>query len=94
MLAYLFLQARSAFERKDFQKAETYFLRAEKPELAAKYYKVMLARPGAWQWIDHTPFHTCVQEADMWPDALRIVKEYMPSKLDEFQREMSSKGGE
>jgi intraflagellar transport protein 172 len=34
------LQARGAFERKDFQKAETYFLRAEKPDLAAKFYKV------------------------------------------------------
>ena len=34
------LQARSAFERKDFQKAETFLLRAERPELAAKFYKV------------------------------------------------------
>ena len=33
-------QARSAFERKDFQKAETFLLRAERPELAAKFYKV------------------------------------------------------
>ena len=30
----------------------------------------------------------------MWPDALRIVKEYLPHKLDEFQREMSSNSGE
>lgn len=37
------LQAKGAFERKDFQKAETYFLRAEKPDLAAKFYKVKLA---------------------------------------------------
>ena len=29
----------------------------------------------------------------MWSDALRIVKEYMPHKLDEFQKEMSSKSG-
>lgn len=40
------LQARHAFENKDFQKAETYFLRAEKPDLAAKYYKVMLECPA------------------------------------------------
>jgi hypothetical protein len=37
---FLFTQARSAFERKDFQKAETFLLRAERPELAAKFYKV------------------------------------------------------
>ena len=30
----------------------------------------------------------------MWADALRIVKEYLPHKLDEFQREMSSNSGE
>ena len=36
----------------------------------------------------------CMQEANMWPDALRIVKEYMPNKLDEFQREMASNSGE
>ena len=35
-----FKQARSAFERKDFQKAETFLLRAERPDLAAKFYKV------------------------------------------------------
>jgi hypothetical protein len=29
----------------------------------------------------------------MWSDALRIVKEYLPHKLEEFQKEMSSKSG-
>ena len=29
----------------------------------------------------------------MWADALRIVKEYIPSKLDEFQKEMAAKSG-
>lgn len=29
-----------AFERKEFQKTETFLLRAQRPELAAKYYKV------------------------------------------------------
>lgn len=40
MILFNVLQARSAFERKDFQKAETFLLRAERPELAAKFYKV------------------------------------------------------
>ena len=64
-------QARSAFERKDFQKAETYLLRAERPDLAAKFYT----------------------DADMWSGALRIVKEYLPHKLDDFQRELAAKSG-
>ena len=29
----------------------------------------------------------------MWADALRIVKEYMPNKLEDFQKEMASKSG-
>ena len=33
-------QARVAFEKKDFQRAETCLLRAQRPELAARYYKV------------------------------------------------------
>ncbi|XP_043931402.1 intraflagellar transport protein 172 homolog isoform X2 [Protopterus annectens] len=32
-------QARFAFDQKEYQKAETYLLRAQKPELAVKYYK-------------------------------------------------------
>ena len=35
-------QARFAFEEKEFQKAESFLLRAQRPELAVKYYK---ARP-------------------------------------------------
>jgi len=53
-------QARVAFEKKDFQQAEMFLLRAERPDLAAKYYK----------------------EANMWSDALRLVKEYLPNKVD------------
>ena len=34
-----------------------------------------------------------LQDADMWADAMRIVKEYLPNKLDEFQKEMSTKSG-
>jgi intraflagellar transport protein 172 len=64
-------QAQIAFQKKDYQKAESYLLRADRPDIAVLYYK----------------------EAQMWPDALRIVKEYLPHKLDEFQKEMSRKSG-
>ncbi|KAM7445695.1 hypothetical protein ABFA07_005947 [Porites harrisoni] len=67
-------QARVAFDKKEFQKAETFLLRAQRPELSARYYK----------------------EAGMWTDALRVVKEYLPHKLeqwqDEYDREVMSKG--
>lgn len=33
-------QAKFCFELKDFQKAEAFLLRAQRPELAVKYYKV------------------------------------------------------
>ncbi len=33
-------QARFAFEEKEFQKAESFLLRAQRPELAIKYYRV------------------------------------------------------
>ncbi|XP_064625451.1 intraflagellar transport protein 172 homolog [Lineus longissimus] len=38
-------QARYAFELKDFQKAESFLLRAQRPELAIKYYR----DAGMWQ---------------------------------------------
>ncbi|XP_077991845.1 intraflagellar transport protein 172 homolog [Glandiceps talaboti] len=67
-------QARFAFEQKEFQKAEAFLLRAQRPELAVKYYK----------------------NADMWQDALRVCKEYIPHKLqqlqDEYDREVLSRG--
>ncbi|PIK55820.1 putative intraflagellar transport protein [Apostichopus japonicus] len=67
-------QARSAFEQKEFQKAESYLLRAQRPELAIKLYK----------------------NAEMWQDALRVCKEYIPHKLqslqDEYDREVLDKG--
>ena len=34
-------QARFAFEEKEFSRAETYLLRAQRPELAVKYYRVI-----------------------------------------------------
>uniref|UniRef100_A0A8C8SJG0 Intraflagellar transport protein 172 homolog n=1 Tax=Pelusios castaneus TaxID=367368 RepID=A0A8C8SJG0_9SAUR len=36
-------QARFAFEQKEFQKAEAFLLRAQRPELAVKYYKAPLS---------------------------------------------------
>jgi len=33
-------QARCAFEAKDYQKSEAFLLRAQRPELALKFYKV------------------------------------------------------
>ncbi|XP_026175024.1 intraflagellar transport protein 172 homolog [Mastacembelus armatus] len=67
-------QAKFCFEQKDFQKAEAFLLRAQRPELAVKHYK----------------------DADMWSDAMRICKEYLPNKLsilqEEYERETSKKG--
>ncbi|XP_038160069.1 intraflagellar transport protein 172 homolog [Cyprinodon tularosa] len=68
-------QAKFCFEQKDFQKAEAFLLRAQRPELAVKLYK----------------------DAAMWSDAMRICKEYLPSKLsvlqEEYERENSKEGG-
>jgi intraflagellar transport protein 172 len=64
-------QARVAFDQKNYQKAEGHLLRADRPDLVAKFYK----------------------EADMWQDALRIMKDYLPHQLDEFQKEMAGKSG-
>uniref|UniRef100_A0A3P8XGI6 IF140/IFT172/WDR19 TPR domain-containing protein n=1 Tax=Esox lucius TaxID=8010 RepID=A0A3P8XGI6_ESOLU len=67
-------QARFCFEQKDFQKAEAFLLRAQRPEMAIKYYK----------------------DADMWSDAMRICKEYLPTKLsvlqEEYEKEATKKG--
>ena len=35
-------QARCAFEAKDYQKSESFLLRAQRPELALKFYKVII----------------------------------------------------
>ncbi|CAG5928433.1 unnamed protein product [Menidia menidia] len=67
-------QAKFCFEQKDFQKSEAFLLRAQRPELAVKFYK----------------------DADMWSDAMRICKEYLPNKLsllqEEYEIETSKKG--
>nr|XP_032825685.1 intraflagellar transport protein 172 homolog [Petromyzon marinus] len=64
----LVAQARAAFEQRDFQRAEAFLLRAQRPELALKHYK----------------------EAQMWSDAIRICKEYLPGKLSQLQDEYES----
>ncbi|KAM4772549.1 intraflagellar transport protein 172 homolog [Rhinophrynus dorsalis] len=51
-------QARFAFEQKEYQKAETFLLRAQKPEVAVRYYK----EAGMWSDAiricrDYTPGH-------------------------------------
>ena len=38
----LISQARCAFEAKDYQKSESFLLRAQRPELAVKFYKVVV----------------------------------------------------
>ncbi|KAM9840528.1 intraflagellar transport protein 172 homolog [Aulostomus maculatus] len=67
-------QAKFCFEQKDYQKAEAFLLRAQRPDLAVKYYK----------------------DADMWSEAMRICKEYIPNKLsalqEEYEREAAKKG--
>ncbi|XP_026856898.2 intraflagellar transport protein 172 homolog isoform X1 [Electrophorus electricus] len=67
-------QAKFCFEQKDFQKAEAFLLRAQRPELAIKYYR----------------------DAEMWSDAIRICKDYLPNKLavlqEEYEKEASRKG--
>ncbi|XP_034555797.1 intraflagellar transport protein 172 homolog [Notolabrus celidotus] len=67
-------QAKFCFEQNDFQKAEAFLLRAQRPDIAVKYYK----------------------DAEMWSDAMRICKEYLPNKLsvlqEEYERETSKKG--
>ncbi|KAJ3607079.1 hypothetical protein NHX12_026594 [Muraenolepis orangiensis] len=67
-------QAKFCFDQKDFQKAEAFLLRAQRPELAVKYYK----------------------DAEMWSDAMRLCKEYLPNKLsllqEEYEREAAQQG--
>ncbi|MBN3302921.1 IF172 protein, partial [Amia calva] len=67
-------QAKCAFDQKEYQKAEAFLLRAQKPELAIKYYK----------------------DAELWSDAMRICKEYVPNKLgilqEEYEKEAVKKG--
>ncbi|TRY86956.1 hypothetical protein DNTS_000647 [Danionella cerebrum] len=63
-------QAKFCFDQKEFSKAEAFLLRAQRPELAIKYYK----------------------DAGMWSDAMRICKDYLPSKLSILQKEYESEG--
>lgn len=102
-------QAKFCFEQKDFQKAEAFLLRAQRPELAVKYYKVRAKlapenkkKRGSLTvylcFFNYFPRDVvCVsQDADMWSDAIRICKEYLPNKLsllqEEYEKETSKKG--
>lgn len=38
------MQAKIAFQKKDFQKAETFLLRADRPDIAASFYKVTITQ--------------------------------------------------
>jgi intraflagellar transport protein 172 len=58
-------QAKLAFDEKNYQKAEAFLLRAQRPELAIKLYK----------------------DNNMWQDAMRVCKEYLPNKLDLLREE-------
>uniref|UniRef100_A0A915BZY3 Intraflagellar transport protein osm-1 n=1 Tax=Parascaris univalens TaxID=6257 RepID=A0A915BZY3_PARUN len=58
-------QARVAIEQKDFPRAESYLLRANRADIILRYYKEMA----------------------MWPDALRIAKDYIPAALPQLQEE-------
>lgn len=67
-------QAKCCLAQKDFQKAEAFLLRAQRPELAIKFYR----------------------EAEMWSDAMRLCKEYVPNKLsilqEEYEKEIAKSG--
>ncbi|KRY41446.1 Intraflagellar transport protein -like protein [Trichinella spiralis] len=58
-------QARSAFQKGDFAKGETYLLRAGKPELLIRTY----------------------QEMNLWSEALRACREFLPEQLQILQQE-------
>ena len=77
----LCLQAQIAFQKKDFQKAETFLLRADRPDLAANLYKVPVVEDQELCAKLLAGLFIIPQEADMWPDALRIVKDYLPHKV-------------
>lgn len=50
------IQARAAFDSKNYQKAEAFLLRAERADLAAKFYKVCPSlSPTPFTPSGHTP---------------------------------------
>ena len=58
-------QAKLAFDEKNYPKAESFLLRAQRPELAVKLYR----------------------DNNMWSEALRVCKDYLPNKLDQLREE-------
>ena len=61
-------QARSAMEKGDHEKVESYLLRANKADLIVKYYR----------------------DREMWQDALRVSKEFLPDSLSGIQKEFEN----
>uniref|UniRef100_A0A9J8AZH0 Intraflagellar transport 172 n=1 Tax=Cyprinus carpio carpio TaxID=630221 RepID=A0A9J8AZH0_CYPCA len=53
-------QAKFCFDQKEFQKAEAFLLRAQRPELAIKYYK------DAGMWTDNSFTIRMVEQAQEW----------------------------
>lgn len=51
--------------------------------------------PEMWLCLSNVCGGVCFQEVNMWQDALRVCKEYLPNKLpqlqDEYDREMTDK---
>ncbi|CAF93921.1 unnamed protein product, partial [Tetraodon nigroviridis] len=77
-------QAKFCFKRNELQKSEALLLRAQRPELAVQFYKLVF-------FVSDVE-----QEAGMWSDAIRICKEYLANKLsalqEEYEMETSRKG--
>ncbi|KAE9551982.1 hypothetical protein FO519_004806 [Halicephalobus sp. NKZ332] len=61
-------QARSAMEKGEHEKVESYLLRANKADLIVKYYR----------------------DREMWQDALRVSKEFLPDSLPGLESEFEN----
>jgi len=60
----LFVQrARICLEQRDFARAESFLLRANRPDIILAFYR----------------------ESALWPEALRIAKDYLPDQLEQCQ---------
>ena len=71
-------QARVAFEEKEFQKAESFLLRAQRPELCVKYYRV--GRPVRQVLANR---YTCASSGYVCATVSRLVRYASPSSTGE-----------
>ena len=78
-------QAKIAFESRDFTKFESLLLRAQRPELAVKQYRDQVDQDKFWTF-QHIMVTSCLDQG-MWPEALRVCKEYLPHRLRALQVE-------